>query len=145
MVITDHETSADGSTVEHPVFGWNRLPQRPDTFLWWNGRGFTTSASQVDGDWQYTPIEGAPKPWASWRHNPFAWSGLCVAAANGCTFWLFGVVLGPVGILLGIVGLVRSNRRSEIIASLIAIVLGLMGTMSGIVWIALTRDPNWTL
>jgi hypothetical protein len=145
MVMTDHEISADGLTVEHPAFGWNRLPQRPDTFSWWNGRSFTTVASQIEGEWHYTALEGASKPRTSWRHNPFAWIGLWVGVANGCTFWLFGAVLGPVGILLGIVGLIRSGRRAEVVSSIVAIVLGLLGTLSGLVWIALTRDPNWTL
>jgi hypothetical protein len=134
--------------IKDPTFGWNELPHERGSYAWWDGQQFTTIVFRADDHWEYVNDEAVPltHPQRSFHHNPFAWVGLWLGIADFALLsFLFGAFIGPAGIVLGILGAIRADRRSERRASAAAIVLGCVGTLFGVMWLVITSDPNFVI
>jgi hypothetical protein len=116
--------------VAGPPPGWYPLRSVLEgAMCWWNGVSWT---------------DRVIVPTASPKNRPGI-VGLLVGLVDlGFMFFLMGVVLGPLGITFGIIGLRQEHhgRRGVAVA---AVVLGLIGTLMGLVWIAMTSDPDFEM
>jgi MFS family permease len=109
--------------------GWYRDARSPEGVLrWWDGDSWTH---------QFV-VPANPKNWPGIVGLVFGLVDLIISA------FLLGIVLGPLGLTFGILGLRQKHdgRRGTAVA---AVVLGVIGTLFGLFWMALFSDPDFDL
>ncbi len=94
---------------------------------WWDGESWTNQA--------VVPVP--PKNWPGIV-------GLVVGAVDFIFIFVLGVVLGPLGVMCGVLGLRKKYQVNRGVA-IVAVVLGVVGTLMGIMWLWITSDPDFEM
>ncbi len=115
---------------------------------WWDGASYTRRARPSGDGWTYEEL----RRW----HNHFAGWALAIGIVNVfLTLSALGVVFGPIGILLGGIGLRRAEEHAPPYSNgnesgrrmaITAIVLGVIGLLMGLAWVAIfAADPDFEM